>query len=267
MEATPAPTAMEIDSPPPLPVVVPRQHTCRNTSSTESSSSGTSSCREVSSATSDGASKKCTCPYERPTLKTAEAAAQAENKTTRNNNHVEDVDRLASVSLRNSQQVQDSDVDKNSGVLSSSRVSGSTCDSGSVANGNQSIIKSLDCSSNQITSNSAAVIEKRKSKKGSARSCSCAEEQQPKVLRSSSSGDGILSNCLSALNFVSGNRLGGDSKSPRGSKAGSNNKSVSLTESGECTNCESSARHVTKWPVRQVLMNQSWKVVGGGGNS
>lgn len=218
--------------------------------------------------------KKATCPYERPTLKTMEAVTKPHNfpssslsvldvtskeEDTRNANLIRPSDGIAEDNLNNNINSVNPDNSNNSASVNLLPTSERNLISEDV-NANLSIIPNVnDNKSDRVDLETKSVIKSdhpqnpqkkvsRKKLPSSDHKCNCTEAVTLRVkaaespppqrigLARSSLNDGILSNCLSALNFVSGNRIGSsDSKSsasgsairsPRGSKS---NKTTSST--------------------------------------
>lgn len=282
---------MDIDSSP-----VPRrqQHTCNNLLSVSPSSSvmefvseqvvtsGTAAPVTTAPAT---VSKKCTCPYERPTLKTMEAAAAAghlyqmssqsahlplsagaaaavgaekvlveleEDIRNANVTHLEDnlnnnnTSNITNISgnCDNTRSGDDKDVNSNPSIITVQAVIN---DNVVVVGGRseqpvkeeekkKKSIESVDeLKKKKKSSDSSSSGKKKQSSSDDNSRCSCSEVQlrvkaaeSPPTPKSggmgrSSLNDGILSNCLSALNFVSGNRIGGGSDSKLGSSSSNSN--------------------------------------------
>lgn len=290
---------MDIDSSP-----VPRrqQHTCNNLLSVSPSSSVMEFVSEpvvtratavpVTNATG-AVSKKCTCPYERPTLKTMEAAAAAglapstsstilpanhlyqmssqsahlplsagaaaveekvlveseEDIRNANVTHLEDNlnnnnssnTNIISGSCDNTRSGDDKDANSNPSIIT---VQAATNDNVVVVGGSSEPVKAAEKKKKSLesdelkkkkkSSDSSSSGKKKQSSSDDHIRCSCSEVQlrvkaaesppPPKIgMGRSSLNDGILSNCLSALNFVSGNRIGGGSDSKLGSSSSNSN--------------------------------------------
>lgn len=279
--------SMDIDTSPVASPSGSQLHTCSSGSPVSGSPISCNSPIEVA-ATTATAPKKCTCPYERPTLKTMEAAAAVAaaggvtsaaaaitKSTTNEPNILQCLSAVAGAGedSRNANQIRPSSMELEDNINNNHDKSSSSDRSNSVGllllvcdsevtdvNSNKSITckvnAGVDMASNQSSESSLVEAEsetkrrcsetEQKSQKKSSSSkkkspssdkCSCSEtvtvrvkaaesppaqqQQQRSSFGRSSLNDGILSNCLSALNFVSGNRIGGgDSKFSSGTSSG-----------------------------------------------
>lgn len=292
--------SMDIDS---SPVASRQQDTCNSGHQLNTSTMEFQGDVQPTVAT---VSKKCTCPYERPTLKTMEAniinnnnnskhqqlpasPRQSSSESDRARSEEEEDTRNANLirpSVNRDQVIEDNLNNNNNNNSSSSSVNSMACDNevsllpSDVKSSNPSIMLNVTSNSSSHSSLVLGDVVKveeivqgkedkktttkhkktselldqklKKSKKkaaGGEDKCRCssssadgvtvrvkAAESPPVQSLRMSLNDGILSNCLSALNFVSGNRIGGgggDSKSATGGSPSSAAKGSRASKSGK----------------------------------